>query len=547
VTVRVVAREAPFSFMQRGWHWLAAIGLSLLVVIAFNQPTSLADLASPATWRLPLEPVAALLLITLAAGRIWAWLAAVLLGVMLWLRLGDQLVWAWMGRPFTLIYDLPLGLSLVEIGFAALGAPLTLALVLAAFSVLPLAVWLVWAWQQRLGQAPRALVLGLAALAALALAFGRLDAMPALTSAHGVDQLRLQVERSHALLQARQAWQTANAEDPVMDIPANHLFTRLADKDVVLLFIESVGRSALTLDPFKDRMLGRLRDFAADLDAAGLHAASGWLVSPTIGGQSWLAHATLASGVWTADQPSHRQYMQDAAADLAHLFRRSGHRTVLGMPAIVSPWPEVINLGFEQWYFSTDFGYRGPALEWVTMPDQYTLWALENRERAVPLDQRRPIYLQAALISSHAPFTPDIPVVEPWERLGDGSIVHDLPKDGGAPRDVWRDHPTLLAAYSRSVDYVYETLQSYARRYVDADTLLIMLGDHEPAPRISGTNTERTVPVHIVSGDPALLEPFLAWGFTPGMTPTAASAEYPMTAFRPFLVRAFSGPPPPKV
>jgi hypothetical protein len=36
----------------------------------------------------------------------------------------------------------------------------------------------------------------------------------------------------------------------------------------------------------------------------------------------------------------------------------------------------------------------------------------------------------------------------------------------------------------------------------------------------------------------------LGWGFTPGMTPTEASAEYPMTAFRPFLVEAFSGPPP---
>jgi hypothetical protein len=544
VTLRVAGGEAAASGMRRGWHWLAALGLSLFLVLAFNQPTSLAALASPATWRLPLEPVAALVLVALRPGRLWAWLAACLLGVMLWLRLGDQLVWAWMGRPFTLIVDLPLGLSLVEIGFAALGAPLTLALAVAALAMLPLAVWLVWAWLRRLARVPRAFVLGLAAVAALAMALGRLDAMPALTSAHGVDQLRLQVERSHALLQAREAWQAANAVDPVKDIPADHLLTRLAGKDVVLLFIESVGRSGLTLDPFKDRMLARLRDFGAELDAAGLHAVSGWLVSPTIGGQSWLAHATLASGVWTADQPSHRQYLQDAAADLAHLFRRSGHRTVLGMPAIVRPWPEVINLGFDRWYFVSDFGYRGPSLEWVTMPDQYTLWALENRERAVGLDQRRPVYLQVALISSHAPFTPDIPVVEPWERLGDGSIVHDLPKDGGAPRDVWRDHPTLLAAYSRSVDYVYATLQSYSRRYVGADTLLIMLGDHEPAPRISGTDAERAVPVHIVSGDPALLEPFLAWGFTPGMTPTAASAEYPMTAFRPFLVRAFSGPPP---
>jgi len=522
----------------------AATVLSLALIVAFNQPSSLAELASPASWRIPLEPVAALLLVALLPGRIWAWLAAGVLGLMLWLRLGDQLVWQWMGRPFTAIFDIPLGLSLVEIGIASLGWPLTLGLAFAAFAILPLAGLLVWAWQRRVGVAPRPFLLGLAALTAALVVVDRLPSVPDLTSAHGIDQLRLQLERSRAALQARQVWQVTDAGDPVRKIPDEHLLTGLRDKDVLLFWVESVGRSALTLEPFKGPMQGRLTSFQADLERLGLHAVSGWLTSPTIGGQSWLAHATLASGVWTADQLSHRQYLQDAEADLAHLFRRAGHATVLGMPAIVSPWPEVRNLGFDQWYFVDDFGYQGPPLEWVTMPDQYTLWFLENAVRSEPLADRRPVYLQVALISSHAPFTPDIPVVEPWERLGDGSIVHDLPKDGGAPRDVWRDHDTLLAAYMRSVDYVYRTLQSHTRRYGNADTLTIIVGDHEPAPRISGTNDERATPIHIISGDPTLLEPFEAWGFTPGMRPTDASAEYPMTAFRPFFIQTFSGPPP---
>lgn len=530
--------------MTRTWPWLAAIGLSLTLVIAFNQPQSLAELGHLASWRLPLEPMTALLVMLLLPGRIFAALVALVMGAMLWLRLGDQLVWQWMGRPFTAIFDIPLGLSLVEIGFAALGWPLTLGLAFAALVVLPLATALAWTWQARLAQAPRAALLGLVAVTAVLFTYDRLQPAPFLTTAHGFDQLRLQVERSRAALDARRVWQTAYAVDPVKDIPADHLLTGLRDKDVLLLWIESLGRSALTLDPFKDQLLARLEDFEADLEPLGLAAASGWLTSPTIGGQSWLAHATLASGVWTTNQPSHRQYLQDARADLAHLFARAGHKTVLGMPAIVSPWPEVHNLGFDQWYFADHFGYRGPTLEWVTMPDQYTLWALENAERALPLAERQPVYLQVALISSHAPFTPDIPVVEPWELMGDGSIVHDLPKDGGAPRDVWRDHDTLLAAYTRSIDYTYETLQSHTRRYANADTLTILIGDHEPASRISGTTDERAVPIHVISGDPGLLEPFLDWGFTPGMTPTDASAEYLMTAFRPFLAQAFSGPPP---
>lgn len=527
--------------MRRLYAALAAAVLSCLLLLAFNQPDSLADLASPATWRLPLEPVVALILLTVLPGRVWPVVSALTIGIMLWLRLGDRLVLDWMGRPFTALFDIPLGLSLVEIGLAALGWPLTLALALAAAVILPLAVSLAWAWQRHLLAAPRPLLAGLAVIAAALGGLGQRAATPALTSAHGIEQLRLQLERSLDMLEARQRWQAAAALDPIREIPDEMLFADLRDRDVQLFWVESYGRSTLIRAPFRERLLARLEAFSRDLDAAGLFAVSGWLTSPTIGGQSWLAHATLASGVWTADQPSHRQYLQDAKADLAHLFQAAGHRTVLGMPAIVRALPEVVNLGFDAWYFADDLGYRGPSLEWVTMPDQYTLWALENAERDKPLGERAPVYLQVALISSHAPFTPDIPVVEPWERMGDGSIVHELPKDGGAPRDVWRDHETLLNAYTRSIDYSLATLQSHSRRYGNAETLTIIVGDHEPASRISGTADERAVPIHVVSGDPALLRPFLDWGFNKGMIPAASAAEHPMTAFRAFLAHAFSG------
>lgn len=522
--------------------WLTSLALSLVVIVAFNQPISLADLTSFATWRLPLEPIVGLLLVSVLPGRFWACLIAGVLGAMIWLRFADQLVWQWMGRPFTAVFDIPLGLSLVEIGIAALGWPFTLGLVIAAVVLLPLAIGLAWGWQRRIGEVRRPVVFALVGLAVALFTAERLQMTPNLTSAHGFDQLRLQLERNWSVLEARRVWQAAYAVDPVEDIPTEQLLKGLRNKDVLLLWIESLGRSALTQAPFKEQILQRLASFEADLERRGLLAVSGWLISPTIGGQSWLAHATLASGVWTTDQLSHRQYLQDARADLAHLFARAGHKTVLGMPAIVNPWPEVRNLGFDKWYFSDDFGYEGPPLEWVTMPDQYTLWFLENVERSKTVGERRPVYMQVALISSHAPFTPDIPVVEPWERLGDGAIVHELPKDGGAPRDVWRDHEALLAAYSRSLDYTYQTLQSHTRHYGNEETLAIMIGDHEPASRISGINNERAVPIHVISGDPDLLEPFESWGFTPGMIPARSAAEYSMTAFRPFLIQAFSGP-----
>ncbi len=45
--------------------------------------------------------------------------------------------------------------------------------------------------------------------------------------------------------------------------------------------------------------------------------------------------------------------------------------------------------------------------------------------------------------------------------------------------------------------------------------------------------------MHVISGSPELLEPFLAWGFTPGMQPADAPARR-MDLFRDWFLDAFS-------
>ena len=68
------------------------------------------------------------------------------------------------------------------------------------------------------------------------------------------------------------------------------------------MFIESYGRSALELPRYAETLLPTLEAFEQRLDQRRLLAASGWLTSPTVGGQSWLAHGTLESGLWLPDQ-----------------------------------------------------------------------------------------------------------------------------------------------------------------------------------------------------------------------------------------------------
>ena len=86
-------------------------------------------------------------------------------------------------------------------------------------------------------------------------------------------------------------------------------------------------------------------------------------------------------------------------------------------------------------------------------------------------------------------------------------------------------------------------LASYAANFVDARTLLILVGDHQPAPLITGEDASRDVPIHVISGDPDLLAPFLAWGFGPGMRPPAGAPPRRMDAFRDFFLAAFSASP----
>ena len=66
------------------------------------------------------------------------------------------------------------------------------------------------------------------------------------------------------------------------------------------------------------------------------------------------------------------------------------------------------------------------------------------------------------------------------------------------------------------------------------------MGDHQPAPLVTGEDASRAVPVHVISGDPAVVRPFLDWGFVEGTIPDPTRPVPRMDEFRDWFVRAFS-------
>ncbi|MFW6199448.1 MAG: hypothetical protein ACOC8K_02650 [Gemmatimonadota bacterium] len=396
-------------------------------------------------------------------------------------------------------------------------------------------------------------------------ALGRVVSWPTVSLA--TDQVR----GVGALLEERARFSRELEETPSSHAHVPDLLGRLEGRNVVLAFIESYGMTVLREPRYADVLRPRLEEMGRRMKKAGLALATGSLVAPTQGGQSWFSHGSLLSGLWLDDQLKYDVLLTTRRETLVDDFSRAGYETVALMPAITLAWPEGEWFGYDEIYDFNDIDYAGPPLNWVTMPDQFTWSFLQHRilspdgsdvrtgdregARSLPGDshfadpasggihgRRRSVFAEVGLISSHAPWTPILPVLSDWGSIGDGSIFAPWENAGERPDELWRDTERVRDHFALSVDYAVHAMTAYAEQYVDEETLLIVLGDHQPAPLITGEEDDRGVPVHVVSGDPDLVEPFVAWGFRRGALPGMERDAPGMDAFREWFVDAYSGP-----
>lgn len=106
------------------------------------------------------------------------------------------------------------------------------------------------------------------------------------------------------------------------------------------------------------------------------------------------------------------------------------------------------------------------------------------------------------------------------------------------PEVVWRDHDRVRDQFRKAIDYTLQVVGSYAERHAGDPPLMIVLGDHEPAPFVSGV-TGFDVPIHII-GPPELVETIAAWGWHDGLLPGPDAPVWRMDAFRDRFLGAFS-------
>ncbi len=536
----------------RWTHWLgllAAVALFHLVLIAPNHPIEPELLT---VWMAPLElPIILLALLLLPQSSVMGQAVRIALvgGLTLItvLKIADFATYLAFNRPFNLVIDW----NLVTAGWHTLAESIGYGLAFAVFvgtlTGVGLLAWLLWlatgAWL-KLTPSPAIAKLSLVGLVAS-------TTLAAAHAGHIAGHWQLAATPPGDTSTMRVAWRylhepvaTLNSLNQFEQLVASNtptndegLLAKLKGHDVLIIYVESYGRSSFDNPRYASSHVATLKQAQEKLAANGLAMRSGWLTAPMVGGQSWLAHGSIASGLWISDQARYRALIASGRSTLFSDAKAAGFKTVAIMPAIRLDWPDGHYFGFDAIYPSQSLGYRGLPFNWVTMPDQFALAALDRLELEHPDNQARDLFVQVALSSSHAPFTP-VPKLLAWDELGDGRVFNTMAQSGESPESVWSDRNRVREQFKLAIDYSLQTVFDYIARHAKRDQLVIVLGDHQPARFISGVDGQ-DVAVHVV-GPAELIADIAHWQFTPGLLPAAGLPAWGMDEFRGRFVQAFS-------
>ncbi|WP_133900574.1 CDP-alcohol phosphatidyltransferase [Actinophytocola oryzae] len=529
-------------------RWVLTALAGLLVLAALVGPNQLGQLGLAAYARIPVEGLmAAALVLVLGtrARRVAVIVIGAGLGLLMIVKFLDMGFYEVFDRPFHVIFDWTFfgpALDFVVTSVGQVGAVLAvIAVILLVFAIMVLMVFAVRRLTRLgLGHRSRATHL-LAALGVVwlvaALSGVQLTPQEPIASRSAADHVYDDVRQVREGLTDGKTFAAQAADDKYRYTPGKDLLTSLRGKDVLFVFVESYGRvaveksdSAPVIDPVLD-------EGTEELKSAGFDSASAFLTSPTYGGGSWLAHATLQTGLWVDNQQRRFTLNELDRMTLSIAFNRAGWRTSGVVPANTEDWPDGDMYHFDKVYDSRNVGYEGPKFGYGPVPDQYTLQRFEHDERR----RYGPVMAEIDLVSSHTPFTP-IPTMVDWDKVGDGSVYDPMPAKGPQAGDVWPDPTKVRAAYTASIKYSLQSLISYIRTYGDDDLVVVFLGDHQPAPIIASQEGTRDVPITIVAKDPAVMRDMRGWGWDEGLNPSPKAPVWPMDQFRDRFLAAY-GPP----
>ncbi len=453
------------------------------------------------------------------------WLVFLLLRL---LRIGDVVAPMYLNRPFNLYLDSAYIFSLFDLLLTSSDTKGVILMVVSGttvtFGFLGLS-WVAWQTAARALAADKRVRLSFlsGSLLLLSMAFQQNWYPPSTPTIFRLAQEIRSTYRQHELQQVMISRMEETARQRG-DGPVS--LAGLQEADVLLFMIESYGRTVYTRPHYRQAMQATMDGLAKTLEQHGFMAVSSYLVSPTFGGISYLAHGTLEFGFKVQNNVEYNALLHSTLVPLASFFDQNGYRTVSVMPGTRFIYPEGAAYDYQQAYYAEHFDYRGPTFGWAPMADQFVLDWVHQREF---VKHSQPLFVRYVLVSSHASFSVQPPYIDDWDSIGDGDIYNTLPPVRYPIS--WPNLKNAGEAYLRSLDYDFKLLGDYLAKYVSPDTLIIILGDHQPNQQLTAEGEPFSVPVHIISGNARLLEPFRRRGYTSGLIPQQPLPHAEMETF----------------
>jgi hypothetical protein len=321
------------------------------------------------------------------------------------------------------------------------------------------------------------------------------------------------------------------AADPYAD--AAGLLGALQGTDVVVAFVESYGRTAssrrgsptCSTPAPTGSPPPATRRAPASSPRPSPGAAAGWPTTRSCPACT----STTRPGTARSWRATGSPCPAPSGRGLAHRRRHARHD---------GAWPEAEFFGHERVLDHAALGYRArPGLG----DDPRPVLAGGVRAHAA----RRP----ARLRRDRAGVGPRAVAVHPARArlgaVGDGSVYAPIAPPADQRDAVWAKGPEAVrGAYDGAMAYTLETLVSYVEEFGDDELVLVVLGDHQPLPAVTGPDAGFDVPVSIVTRSPEVLDAVAPWGWSDGLRPAADAPVWPMAALRDRFLATFSAPDP---
>lgn len=312
--------------------------------------------------------------------------------------------------------------------------------------------------------------------------------------------------------------------------------------DIYLVVIESYGSVLMDSEEYRSRYTTMLTRVERKLVGDDWYPYSGYSKSPTIGGRSWLAMASLMSGSRIETQVSYNYLKGLEGFPFVEYMQLQGYRTILMQPPNrPRPGIPLENIyGFDTRISFKDLDYKGPEYGWGIVPDQYSLFIAEQNYLT---ESDRPFFFCFTMVSSHGRWEPEtlppyLPKIETESGFFRGyqdsteAIVAQIDSTNflrGSLRATNDYYPFFIR-------YEFEVLLNHILQRIDDQSIIVIIGDHQP-PLLVNSEASHEVPVHILSRDSVIPGALQTANFIPGMIPNVSPGKNLRHSDIPWILR----------